>query len=48
MWQYIVRRILLMVPTLLGAAILVFMLMNIVPGDIALLIIGGDQSIWSM
>jgi peptide/nickel transport system permease protein len=43
MWQYIVRRILLMVPTLLGAAILVFMLMNIVPGDIALLIIGGDQ-----
>jgi len=43
MWQYIVRRILLMIPTLLGAAILVFMLMNIVPGDIALLIIGGDQ-----
>ncbi len=43
MWQYIVKRLLLMIPTLIGAAALVFMLMNIVPGDIALLIIGGDQ-----
>jgi peptide/nickel transport system permease protein len=43
MWQYILRRILLMFPTLLGAALLVFILMNIVPGDIALLVIGGDQ-----
>ncbi|MEE8305300.1 MAG: ABC transporter permease, partial [Candidatus Tectomicrobia bacterium] len=36
-------RLLLMIPTLIGAAALVFLLMNIVPGDIALLIIGGDQ-----
>ncbi len=43
MWQYIVKRLLLMFPTLIGAAALVFLLMNIVPGDIALLIIGGDQ-----
>ncbi len=43
MWQYIVKRLLLMIPTLIGAAALVFLLMNIVPGDIALLIIGGDQ-----
>jgi peptide/nickel transport system permease protein len=43
MWQYIFKRVLLMLPTLLGAALLVFLLMHVVPGDIALLIIGGDQ-----
>jgi peptide/nickel transport system permease protein len=32
-----------MIPTLFGAALLVFLIMNIIPGDIALLIIGGDQ-----
>jgi peptide/nickel transport system permease protein len=43
MWQYILKRVLLMIPTLFGAALLVFLIMNIIPGDIALLIIGGDQ-----
>ncbi len=43
MWQYIMKRVLLMIPTLLGAAVIVFFIMNIIPGDIALLIIGGDQ-----
>jgi peptide/nickel transport system permease protein len=43
MWQYITKRVVLMIPTLFGAALLVFLLMNIVPGDIALLIIAGDQ-----
>src|SRR5262245_62720932 len=43
MWQYIVKRLLLMIPTLIGAALLIFLLMNIIPGDVALLIIGGDQ-----
>jgi len=33
----------LMIPTLLGAALVIFLLMNIIPGDVALLIIGGDQ-----
>jgi peptide/nickel transport system permease protein len=42
MWPYIVKRILLMVPTLVGAALVVFLLMNVVPGDIALLILGSD------
>lgn len=33
-----------MIPTLLGAALLVFLLMNVVPGDIALLVLGtGEQ-----
>jgi peptide/nickel transport system permease protein len=42
-WQYIIKRLLLMIPTLLGAALVVFLLMNVVPGDIALLIMGSDQ-----
>jgi peptide/nickel transport system permease protein len=32
---YILRRLLLFVPTLLGASILIFVLMRLVPGDIA-------------
>jgi peptide/nickel transport system permease protein len=43
MYQYTIRRLLLMLPTLLGASVIVFVLMNVVPGDIALLIIAGDQ-----
>src|SRR5262245_65936136 len=43
MWQYIVKRLLLMIPTLIGAALVIFLLMNIIPGDVALLIIGRDQ-----
>ena len=43
MWSYTLRRFLLMLPTLFGGALLVFALMNVIPGDIALLIIGGDQ-----
>jgi peptide/nickel transport system permease protein len=43
MWQYILKRLLLMLPTLIGAALVVFLLMHVVPGDIALLILGGDQ-----
>lgn len=43
MWAYIGKRLLLLVPTLIGAALAIFLLMHIVPGDVALLIIGGDQ-----
>ena len=35
MWRYIVKRLLLMIPTLLGVALVVFLLMHVVPGDIA-------------
>ena len=35
MRQYVLRRLLLFVPTLLGASLLVFVLMRLVPGDIA-------------
>jgi peptide/nickel transport system permease protein len=34
MWRYIVKRLLLMVPTLFGVATLVFLLLRVVPGDI--------------
>jgi peptide/nickel transport system permease protein len=41
MWQYIFKRILLMIPTLVGAAILVFFLMRLVPGDVCELRLAG-------
>jgi len=39
---YIAKRLLLVVPTLLGVASLVFLIMRVIPGDVALLILGGD------
>ena len=44
MRTYIVKRLLLIVPTLLGAATLVFLIMRVIPGDVALLIFGGDAA----
>lgn len=37
MIQYLLRRILLMIPTLLGVAIIIFLTMRIIPGDIVVL-----------
>jgi peptide/nickel transport system permease protein len=37
MLTYIVKRVLLMIPTLLGAAVLVFLLMRAIPGDVCML-----------
>ncbi len=34
MHRYVIRRLLLMIPTLLGVAVLIFVLMRVVPGDI--------------
>lgn len=44
MYTYILRRILLMIPTLLGAVTLIFLLMRLLPGDVALYILGSDES----
>ena len=41
MYQYIAKRVLLTIPTLLGAAALVFVLMRLIPGDICLVRLGG-------
>jgi peptide/nickel transport system permease protein len=43
MRTYLAKRILLIVPTLLGVASLVFVIMRVIPGDVALLILGGDS-----
>jgi len=41
MYQYVLKRLLLMIPTLLGAAVLVFVLMRLIPGDICVLRLAG-------
>jgi peptide/nickel transport system permease protein len=41
MRQYILKRLLLMIPTLLGVAVMVFLLLRVVPGDIVELKYGG-------
>ena len=37
MYSYILKRVLLMIPTLFGAAVLVFCLMRLIPGDVCVL-----------
>jgi len=41
MWQYVFKRVLLMIPTLVGAAILVFFLLRLIPGDVCELRLAG-------
>ncbi|MEE9286093.1 MAG: ABC transporter permease [Dehalococcoidia bacterium] len=43
MRQYVVRRILQFIPVLIGVSILIFILMRIVPGDVALMILVGPE-----
>jgi peptide/nickel transport system permease protein len=47
MHRYIVSRFLLVIPTLLGAAALVFVLMRLIPGDICLVRLGGGGTNFS-
>ena len=48
MYRYIINRVLLVFPTLLGAATLVFVLMRLIPGDICLVRLGsGGESFTS-
>src|SRR5437899_2606382 len=44
MIKYIVKRLLLMIPTLLGVAVLIFFLMRVVPGDIVELSFAGESA----
>jgi peptide/nickel transport system permease protein len=44
MRTYVLKRLFLVVPTLLGVAALVFLIMRVIPGDVALLIMGGDAA----
>jgi peptide/nickel transport system permease protein len=40
MYRYVLKRVLLVIPTLVGAAALVFLLMRLIPGDICLVRLG--------
>ena len=42
MYKYTIKRILLMIPTLAGAAVLIFALMRLIPGDICELRMAGE------
>jgi peptide/nickel transport system permease protein len=42
--RYIVKRLLLMVPTLVGVAVIIFLLMRVVPGDVVELRFAGESS----
>ncbi|MGH7413775.1 MAG: ABC transporter permease, partial [Candidatus Rokuibacteriota bacterium] len=44
MSKYILKRFLLMIPTLFGVATLIFFLIRVVPGDVAELRLAGDSS----
>ena len=44
MIRYIVKRVLLMIPTLLSVAVLVFFLMRVVPGDVVELRFAGESA----
>jgi peptide/nickel transport system permease protein len=41
---YLAKRLLLIIPTLFGVAAVVFLIMRVIPGDVTLLILGGDQT----
>src|SRR6266516_1004529 len=42
MHRYIINRLLLMIPTLFGVAVITFVLLRMVPGDVVLLKLAGD------
>jgi peptide/nickel transport system permease protein len=42
MLRYVIKRVLLVIPTLLGAAALVFILMRLVPGDVCVVRLGSS------
>jgi peptide/nickel transport system permease protein len=47
MYRYIISRVLLVFPTLIGAASLVFLLMRLIPGDICLVRLGSGGTSFS-
>ena len=45
MFQYILRRLIGLIPTLVGVSILIFLLLHLVPGDAARLVAGPDATL---
>jgi len=44
MLQYLIKRVLLMIPTILGVAVVIFVLMRMLPGDIVEMRLAGEGS----
>lgn len=42
MYMYVIKRVLLVIPTLVGAAALVFLLMRLIPGDVCVIRLGSS------
>ena len=42
MWQYVVKRLLYIIPIVLGVTLLVFIITRAIPGDPALLLLGSE------
>lgn len=42
MYTYIIKRMLMLFPTLFGAAVVVFLLLRLIPGDVCMLKFGGE------
>ncbi|MDA1096594.1 MAG: ABC transporter permease, partial [Chloroflexi bacterium] len=45
MWAYVLRRLLFSIPTMIGVTILVFLVMRVAPGDVAVMMLGGDSGL---
>jgi peptide/nickel transport system permease protein len=43
MWKYLLKRFLLMFPTLVGVAVVIFFLIRVIPGDVVELRLSGDR-----
>ncbi len=44
MWKYVVRRILIAIPTLFGASIMIFVVLRILPGDVLAVMFGEEEA----
>ena len=42
MSKYVLRRLLLLIPTLIGMSLLIFIMLRLLPGDVVDLMTGGD------
>ena len=47
MQAYIIRRVLLIIPTIFVASLLVFFAVRLIPGDIVSLMASGSMGVWS-
>lgn len=45
MQRYILGRLLLLIPTLFGVSLIIFVIMRMLPGDVAVVALGGGQGV---